>query len=304
MKVFITGISGYIGSLLFPFLSTDSSIQEIIGIDLKEPEFNHRKLRFIKCDVRSLTLSEVMKGCDVGVHLAFIVQEIRNKKLIYEINIHGTKNFLDACIKNKIRKVVIASSVAAYGCHPRSYIITEEAPLLGNRSSYYSDTKRKVEEMLDEFERENRNTIVTRIRPSILCGKNTSNFFRDILTFPVVMCINTNKEGLPLVWEMDVARVFYKVIVEDHPGAFNIHAGNLSPYKIAEKTGKRIIVMPYPLARILISIGYFSGILRFSKHWLELGRYPFHISTEKARRILGWQPTKNAEEAFDEMLTS
>ncbi len=73
MRVFITGISGYLGSLLTSFLADDEKIREIKGIDIKEPSFKHEKVKFIKCDIRDENLLNLMKGCDVAVHLAFIV---------------------------------------------------------------------------------------------------------------------------------------------------------------------------------------------------------------------------------------
>jgi len=302
MKVLITGISGYLGSLLAARLAADNRVESITGTDLREISLKDPKIRFVKSDIRDPSLADLLKDCDAAVHLAFIVGEIKDKALTYDININGTKNFFESCKKAGVKKIVYASSVAAYGSHPGKKLLTEDLRPAGNAESYYSDTKRLVEEMADRFVSENPGVMFTRMRPSLLCGKNTVDFFREVMNGPMIVYVKDNDEGLPIVYEQDVATAFFTAVVEDHPGIFNIHAGNLSPQKISEMTGKRAIGLSYTAARILIAIGYFTGLIKFSKHWVELGRYAFNISTEKARRELGWKPTRLPEEAFQEMI--
>ena len=304
MKVGMTGISGYLGGLLAKSLVDSDAVESITGIDLKEPLFRHKKLNFVRCDVRDKTMGKALKDCDTVVHLTFIVQEIKDKKLTYDINLNGTKNLLAACEENNPRKLVMASSVAAYGCVDRNYTITEDSPLQGNKASYYSDTKRIVEGMLDEFERKNPDIILTRMRPSIFCGKHVNNFFIDTVKLPVITYVRGNPFGLPLVYEGDVADAFSTVILEDHPGAFNIHAGMLTVDRMSEILGKKAIGLPYRLARIIADIGFGLGITKFSSHWVELARYPMNISSAKAEKELHWKPVKTAEEAFIEMVDS
>lgn len=304
MKIAITGISGYMGGLLTHRLLSNSSVESILGIDIKQPNIEHQKFSFLNCDIRDKALVHALKGYDTVVHLAFIVQEIKDKKLIYDINLNGTKNVLDACEKNKPRKLIVASSVAAYGCVKRDYVITEESPLQGNKASYYSDTKRIVEGMLDEFEKNNSKIIITRMRPSIFCGKHINNFFRDIVKFPIITYVTGNPYGFPIVYENDVADAFYTVTVEDHHGAFNIHTGSLTVKRTSELLNKKAIGISFRPSKILADIGFKLNIMSFSSHWVELARYPFEISTEKAKKILHFKPTKTAEEAFIEMVES
>ncbi len=304
MRIAVTGISGYLGGLLAQSLVTNNAVESITGIDLREPVFRHDKIKFVRCDIRGHALAQALEGCDTVVHLTFIVQEIRDKKLTYDINLNGTKNLLDACSVSKIRKLVIASSVAAYGCVKRDYVITEDSPLEGNAASYYSDTKRIVEGMLDDFEKKNPGIIVTRMRPSIFCGSHVNNFFIDTVRLPVITYVKGNPYGLPLVYEGDVADAFYTAIVEDHPGAFNLHAGMLTVGRMSEILGKKSVGMPYRIARVVADIGFWTGLTKFSSHWVELGRYPMNISSARAEKVLHWKRTKTAEQAFLEMVES
>jgi UDP-glucose 4-epimerase len=302
MKIGITGSSGYFGTLLARLCLDDQRIDSVVGVDIREPSLQDARLVFIRCDVRDRALARALAGCDTVVHLAFIVEEIRDKKLAYDININGTRNLLDACSSAGPRKLVAASSIAAYGSIPGRAAITEDSPLEGNKGSYYAETKRLVEKMLDEFEARTPGMIVTRLRPSICCGRHVTNFLRDVVSAPVIAYVRGNPEGLPLVHEDDLARAFFTAVVEDHPGAFNIDAGLLPAGDIARILRKKAVPVPWRLARPLADLGYRLGLLKFSSHWVELARYPMYVSTRKAAEQLGWRPTRSPEQAFRELV--
>ncbi|MFH1539482.1 MAG: NAD-dependent epimerase/dehydratase family protein [bacterium] len=303
MKVLITGVSGYAGAVLLPLLLRDGEIESVVGLDVRSPEVSDGKFIFVEADVRDPEIAEYFRGVDVVVHLAFIVSEIKDKKKIYDINVNGTKNVLEASAASGVKKLVVASSLSAYGSHPdMPEVVTEDTPLRGNRKSYYSHSKLLVERMLDEFERENEEIIVTRLRPSIFCGANANNFFRDVAKYRLLIFPKGNMDGLPVVHEDDVAEAFYLAIKKDAPGAFNIAAGDLKIKDMCDVLKIPAVGIPVsilkPAADILFSIGVFP----FSSHWVELGRYPFRVSTEKAERELGWRATKTPMEAFREMV--
>ncbi|HPO16569.1 MAG TPA: NAD-dependent epimerase/dehydratase family protein [Candidatus Hydrogenedentes bacterium] len=305
MKVFLTGASGYVARVTLPYLFQDEEISAVSGLDIRPPSVDHPKFNFVKGDVRSADWEGALNGIDVVAHLAFIVTEIWDKKKIYDINVNGTRRVLEAVNKAGIRRLVVASSASAYGSHPRKgEIITEETPCSGNTDSYYAHTKHLIEAMLDEFEEENPDVTVTRLRPTILCGAQTDNFFLDLLKHRLILYPTSNPEGLPLVYEQDAGKAFYLAIKKGIPGIFNIAAGNLSFRTIGSILGKPTFGCPYLLLKYMTDIGYFFGISPFSSHWVTLGRYPISLSTEKAKEILGWTPQCTPEEAFREMLTS
>lgn len=303
MKLLITGTSGYVGKVLLPYLLQDKEINSVVGLDIKSLDFEDKKLSFFKIDIREPEIIKYFQDIDVVIHLAFIVSEIKDKKLIYNINVNGIKNLLDAVRKSNIKKLIIASSISAYGSYPDNpKIITEDTPLRGNKNSYYSYTKVLMEKMLDEFEKENKNIIVTRLRPSIVCGANCNNFFLDILRAKILIYTKGNTVGLPIVYEDDVARAFYIAIKKDVSGAFNITSGNLSVQDMSNILNIPAVGIPYFILKPLTDILFKIGKSSFSSHWTVLGRYPFIISSEKAKDILGWQPKYEPIDAFKEMV--
>lgn len=305
MKVLITGASGYVARVTLPRLLDDKDVTVVTGLDIRPPAISHPNFVFIESDVTRDELAGAMGGVDVLVHLAFIVTEIHDKKKIYAINVEGTRRVLEAAAAAGIPRLVIASSVSVYGAVPRGgREITEDTPRCGNESSYYAHTKRIVEEMLDEFEKEHPGIVVTRLRPSILCGAQTDNFFLALLAQQIIAYPSCNRVGLPLVHEDDVGRAFHLAIKNNVPGAFNIAAGNLSFQEMGAILGRRSMGLPYRLLKPVLDIGFRLGISPLSSHWLVLARYPFHVNCERARTLLRWTPEHSPEEAFREMVAA
>ena len=130
MKIAITGISSYLASEILPFLDKDDEIEEILGLDIIKPQYESSKLKYFYTDVRNPKIDEHLKGYDVLIHLAFIVSPLKSIKEMYSINIDGSKNVFDSCIKAGISRIIHASSVAAYGAFPDNPIpITEDHPI-------------------------------------------------------------------------------------------------------------------------------------------------------------------------------
>lgn len=304
MKVFITGISGYVARVTLPYLFADDEITEVIGYDIRPPKISHPKLTFIEGDVRSDRIEKAMTGADVVVHMAFIVGEIKDKQKIYDINVNGTKQVLKAVKNAGILRLINASSICAYGAQPNRSVITEDTPLAGNPDSYYSHTKHLGEELLNEFEKENPEIALTRLRPSILCGPKTDNFFIDLVSTKIIFYPDSNPGGLPLVHEDDVGRAFHLAIKNNVSGSFNIAGGNL-PYKTLGKIiGKKILGLPFIILKPLSDIGFALGISPISSHWVVLSRYPFNLNCDKAKEQLGWEPSRSPEESFRELVVS
>jgi len=126
MKILITGAAGFIGSNLAKGLLDKG--YSVVGLDnlsqgflLNIEEFKaHPKFKFIQGDVQdSRLLSKVTKGCDVVIHLAaFKIPRYSDALDTLLINAMGTNVVLDAAVKNKVAKAMIASTSDVYGKNP------------------------------------------------------------------------------------------------------------------------------------------------------------------------------------------
>jgi nucleoside-diphosphate-sugar epimerase len=254
-------------------------------------------------DVRDPGLVRVFEGCDTIVHLAFIVAPIHNLKETYSINLGGTRNVLAACEKIKPAKLVAASSMAAFGIQPKdNRVITEDTPLRSDSSSYYLHTKRLVELDLDVFEKRNPDTILTRIRPSILLGPQNDNFAQEIgrVTFRVNV---REGGGLPIVHEKDVVDAFELAIDKDAPGAFIItipEAAPLSDFAPPDAIGAINVSVPFAIAASRLA--YRLRLTQMGPDWIVALNGNWKADISRARDVLGWVPKHDAPTTIREMM--
>src|SRR5271170_6799009 len=157
MRVFLTGSSGYVGSLLLESLAESPAIESITGIALKSPTRPlPAKAKFMQMDIRSADLTTVMAGHDVVVHTACIVlwPAKMSKTERDDINLNGVRKVAQAALANKVSRFVHASSMAAYDplLSRGKTDMTETFPLgKGDSSFYYWNGKASAERILTEI---------------------------------------------------------------------------------------------------------------------------------------------------------
>tara|TARA_B100000035_G_scaffold308677_1_gene313722 strand:- start:409 stop:1374 length:966 start_codon:yes stop_codon:yes gene_type:complete len=134
MKILITGVAGFIGFNLAKFFLEKNKKIKIVGIDnldnyysvrLKKDRVKNinkfRNFKFIKMNVyNKKSLDKLIKKnrFDYIYHLAAqagVRYSIENPQKYYESNITGFTNLLEVLRKNKVKKIIYASSSSVYG---------------------------------------------------------------------------------------------------------------------------------------------------------------------------------------------
>ena len=110
----------------------------------------NKRVKFVKIDIskNSNKFSRLFKNINTVFHLAAladIVPSINNPKLYYSTNVTGTLNVLDACVKNKVKKVVYAASASSYGL-PTKFPTDEKSKI--SLMYPYALTKKLGEDLL------------------------------------------------------------------------------------------------------------------------------------------------------------
>lgn len=159
-RFLVIGGAGFIGShVVYELLKYD--VKEVVIYDnfVRGKESNIRDaLKDHRCsifkdggDIRDLDiLDKAMRGMDGVFHLAamWLLHCKDYPRTAFEVNVQGTFNVLEACVKNNISRIVFSSSASVYG-DAVEVPMTEEHPF--NNRNFYGATKIAGEAMCRAF---------------------------------------------------------------------------------------------------------------------------------------------------------
>ena len=294
VRVVVTGGSGQLGSRVLRRLAGERKVKAITSIDLRAPAIASPKIHAVTADVRDPDIARHIAEHDALVHLAFVITEVRPREEVNAINVGGSANVFAAAARAKMTQIVYSSSIAAYGVvpgHPEP--ITEDTPRVHQPSFAYAATKFEVEAALDRFESEHPSIAVVRLRPAILVGHDMDHALGYGLRRGRI--VDIDDAPLPIVWDEDVADAVALALLSGARGAFNVAADDaLAPRELAARGGLRAVRVPRSVARAAaVASPWLSrlGIGRaMDPAWLESAGVRMIISSERAKRELGWRP--------------
>ena len=159
-KVLVIGGAGFIGGFVVSELLKEK-VKEVIIYDNfargKMANINE-SLKDSRCyiyptggEVREIDiLNDAMKDVDYVFHLAamWLLHCKDYPRTAFDVNINGTFNVLEACIKNGIKKLIYSSSASVYG-DAIEVPMTEDHPF--NNKNFYGATKIAGEAMCTAF---------------------------------------------------------------------------------------------------------------------------------------------------------
>jgi len=135
--IVITGATGHLGNVLVrELLTRGEEVQLIIPPFEDTTSIEGLKAEKVEGDVRNLdSLIQAFKGADVVYHLAGIVSILPGRaELLYQVNVMGTHNTVEACLKSAVPRLVYTSSVHAIAEPPLGTAIDETLPFDPDRA--------------------------------------------------------------------------------------------------------------------------------------------------------------------------
>lgn len=143
--ILVTGASGHIGNVLVRELMKQNKQVRIITQSGEKPScLKDFPLEVYKGDVRdAAAVNEAVKGVEIVYHLASIISiSSFESPELWEVNVQGTQNIIDACLQHGVKRLVYTSSIHALPDRPKNEIITEESDFNPeNLMGAYSRTK-------------------------------------------------------------------------------------------------------------------------------------------------------------------
>lgn len=177
MTILVLGGAGYIGShTVYELIENGEDVAIIDNLQTGHIKAVHPKARFYKGDIRNREFLDSVfakEKIDAVIHFAAysLVGESMEKPLkYYENNLCGTKILLDSMVANGINKIVFSSTAATYG-EPESLPILETDKT--EPTNPYGETKLAMEKMFKWVGRAHNINFVS-LRYFNACGAHVS----------------------------------------------------------------------------------------------------------------------------------
>src|SRR5215216_5616365 len=314
MRVVVTGASGNVGTSLLQALAGDGTVTSVLGLARRLPEVEVAKTTWAAADVTSDDLAAHFRGAGAVVHLAWLIQPGRDKAQLRRVNVEGSGRVFRAAARAGVPALIYASSVGAYSPGPKDRRVDESWPTEGTPTSYYARHKAEVERRLDRFEREAPDIRVVRMRPGLVFKKEAAEGIRRLFAGPFLPSPLVRPELINVVPDIpnlrsqiihsyDVGEAFRLAIVNDVRGAFNLAAEPvLDPGEIGRILDARPVPISAQVARAAARLTWQLRVQPVSEGWLDMALSVPVMDTSRARRELGWEPQRSADEALLDLL--
>lgn len=313
MKALVTGASGFVGSAIARALLGR-------GWDVRcllRASSNRRNLSGLPVDIAlgdladGASLERALAGCDALFHVA---ADYRLGALdphhLYQTNVEGTRNILQAAQRARVERIVYTSSVATIGLPPDGKPGDEQTPVgLQDMIGHYKRSKFLAERLVREWAQAQAHVVIvnpsTPVGPGDVKPTPTGQILVDAARGRTPAYVDT---GLNVAHVDDVAAGHLLALERGRSGEHYILGGeNLSLREIltviAQLVGRKPprIRLPHslvlPIAHIAEACARVSGRpTRVTVEGVRMSRKHMFFSSAKAVRELGyrWRPAREA----------
>lgn len=306
--ILITGAGGHIGNVLVKYLYKKGHKDLRLFVQPKEDISYIEKYakEVVRGDIRdAFAVSGAVRGCEDVFHLAGLVQisGVR-KKLVYDVNVNGTINVVQACLEKKVKRLVHVSSVHALK-EPETGMIDETLDSdLSNLPGHYGKSKAMATIEVMNAIQKGLNAVI--IFPTGVIGPYD---FRSSYTGSAIKGYISAKKTqyyfdgkYDFVDVRDVADGIYRAWKDGEKGQGYIISGSISSLEeiidaVEKSTGntikrKRVPAFIVKAAAVLAPIYYKLARKKpvLSKYSIDVLMGNASISSHKAQSMLGYKP--------------
>jgi len=310
----VTGASGHLGINLVRALIAHGRDVRIIAhnstLGLEELKVEQRSGDVSDPD----SLASAFEGVDIVYHLAAHISLLMNDHgRCAAVNVDGTRNVIEACRRNNVRRLVHFSSIHSLCGEPLDTPVDETRPLVeSRRSAPYDLSKAAGERLVRQAVREGINAVI--INPTGVIGPydySPSHFGQALIMMAGGKIPMLLEGGFDWVDARDVAGGAIKAEQVATPGANYLLSSTWLSVKetaaiVSQLTGRRppALVCPVSVAAacapVVTAVSGWAGVRPiFTSVSLKALASNRNISHDKATRELGYEPRPIGETLAD-----
>ncbi len=180
MKTLVTGATGFLGGALTRRLHGMGWNVTALGRNpSKLNQLEEEGIRPLRADIsKKDELTDPFLNLDLVFHCAALPSPWGNFEKFYQSNVIGTRNVVQACLENKVKRLVYVSTPSLYFDYASRIGVKENDPLPEPISSY-ARTKLLAEEEIDKGFAQG--LAVVSIRPRALFGEGDTVIFPRLI---------------------------------------------------------------------------------------------------------------------------
>jgi len=299
MKVYITGISGFLSINLVRYLLSHG-YEQIAGIDLVDFDYPEReRIDFLQGDIRDpQALKRSMRGADVVIHTAAALP-LYSPEEIYSTDVQGTRLVLQQALEYDVKRVIHISSTAVYGV-PDHHPLFEHDPVSG--VGPYGEAKVLAEEAC--LESRAKGLCVPILRPKSFIGPERLGVFAIFYqwasegrNFPMIGSGNNRYQLLDVEDLCQVILACMTLEEEVVNDTFNVGAAEYETMKqdyqaVLDEAGYGKRIIPFPSGPVVLALRILEALKLSPLYpWIyETAFKDSFVSIDKAREQLGFKP--------------
>ena len=313
MRALVTGATGFVGAAVARALIREGwEVRALARRGSDRRNVQHLPLEVVEGDLADrASLDHALSQCQALFHVAADYRlGALDPRQLYQTNVEGTRNILDAAREARVRRIVYTSSVATVGIPPDGSPGSEDTPVrLADMIGHYKRSKFLAEQVASEAARAG--TPVVIVNPSTPIGPG------DIKPTPTGQLVLDAAAGrMPAYVETGLNIVHVDDVANGHLLAF--HRGRLGERYILggkDMTLREILIEIARLAgtnpprirlptAVVLPVAYVAEAVaritgrpgRITVEGVRMARKRMFFSSDKASRELGykWRPPTDA----------
>jgi dihydroflavonol-4-reductase len=277
VNAYVTGATGFVGAHVARELAVLGADVRTERVDLLDPD----------------ALTRAIDGCDAVFHVAALYSYDADPRMIERVNVEGTRNVIEACLRGNVRRLVHTSTAGTCGPVAGRPATELDGPPGWELVVPYKRTKLAAERLVLEAARGQLDAVV--VNPTTPVGDGdakptpTGAMIAGVARGRVRGYVVTT--GLNVVDVRDVARGHALALEHGRRGERYLLGGVDLPLRdlfaaVADLAGRPrpSIRVPYAAAVAAARVGLANAAE------VRLARLPMYFSSEKAQNTLGYRP--------------